>query len=93
MFIAGEGGIHQVKSSFAGKSRMMTRETSRQDAIEDVNAAQNAIDQIFGRADAHQIARLVFGKIWIHHIEHRMHFVFGLAHRQPADGNAGRIER
>ncbi len=29
----------------------------------------------------------------MHHIEHGMHFIFGLAHRQSADGDAGRIER
>jgi len=72
---------------------MMTRETSRQDAIEDVHAAQNAVDQIFGRADAHQITRLVFRKQGLHHIEHGIHFVFGLAHGESADSNAGRIER
>ncbi len=72
---------------------MMTGETSWQDAIEDVNAAQNTIDQVFGRANAHQITRLVFRKIWIHNVEHGMHFVFGLANRQAADGDAGRIER
>src|SRR5690349_17745544 len=72
---------------------MMPRQASWQDTIEDVDAAQDAVDQILRRADSHQVARFVFGKKWLHHVQHSVHLFFGLAHRQSADGDAGRVER
>src|SRR5215216_5372255 len=71
----------------------MACEPGWQDAIEDINAAQHAVDQIFRRANAHQITRLILGQMWTHYIEHSVHFLLGLSHREAADGNARRIER
>ena len=70
----------------------MTRQAGRQDAIENIHTAQHTVDQIFGRADAHQVTRFILRQQRKHDIEHGMHLVLGLAHRKPADGDAGRIE-
>ena len=91
--IARKSCIHQVESSFGRESRVMARKAGRQDTIEDVDAAQHAVDQIFRRANSHQVARFVFGQIRLHHIQHGVHLLLGLAHGESADGDAGRIER
>ena len=91
-FVAGEGGVHEVEPPIGGEGRMMAGQTGRQDTIEDIDAAQHPVDQVFGSADTHQIARLVFGVEGLHYIQHGVHFGLGLPHRQPADGDAGGIE-
>ena len=92
-FIAGKSRIHQVEASFGRESGVMARETGWQDAVKDVDAAQNAVDQILGRANTHQVARLVLGQVRLHHVEHGVHFLLGLPDREAADGDTGRIER
>jgi len=91
-FIARKSCVHQVESPLGREGGVVAREPGRQDAIEDVNPAQNAVDQILGRADSHQVARLVLGQVRLHHVEHGVHFLLGLSHRQAADGDAGRIK-
>ena len=71
----------------------MARQAGGQDAIEDIYPASDAVDQVFGGADSHQVARLGLGQERRDHVEHGVHFVFRLAHREAADGDAGRIER
>ena len=91
--IARKSCVHQVETSLGRKRGVMPRQAGRQDAIEDVDAAQDAVDQVFGRTDSHQVARLVLGQQRRDHIQHGVHLVFGFAHRQAPDGNPGRIER
>src|SRR3546814_1385199 len=57
----------------------------RQHAIEHVDPARDRADQIVGLADAHQIARLVGGKLRGRKIEHAEHRLLPLTHRKPAD--------
>ena len=71
----------------------MARQAGRQNTIEDVDAARDAVDQVFGGADSHQVARFVFGQQRRDHIQRVVHLLLGLAHRESADGDAGRIER
>lgn len=90
--VAGEGGVHQVETSLHREGGVMTRQPRRQDAVEDVHAAGDAVDQVFGRPDAHQVARLVFGKQRGHDVEHCVHLGFGLADGESANGDSGRPE-
>ena len=60
----------------------------RQDAIEHVDAARHRGEDIVGLADAHQIARLVGGKLDHGFLDGREHHVLRLAHREAADGIA-----
>lgn len=71
----------------------MTGKAGWKDTIENVDAAQDAIDQVLGCADSHQIARFAFGQERRDHLQRGVHLLLGLAHRESADGDAGRIER
>ena len=51
------------------------------------------LPEVFGRADAHQVARLVGGQQRRGHLEHGVHQRLGLAHAEAADGVAGEVER
>lgn len=93
LLVAGEGGVHQVEASLRRKGGVVARQAGRQDTIEDVHAAQDTVDQIFGCADSHQVARLVFRQQRGDHIQHGVHFLFGLAHGESADGDARGVER
>src|SRR4029453_11914293 len=55
--------------------------------------ARNTVDQIFGGADSHQVARFVLGQKRSDYIERVMHLLFGLTYRESTDSNTGRIER
>ncbi len=72
---------------------MMPRQPGWQHTIKDIHSARHAVDQIFGRADSHQVARFVFGQERRDHIQRSVHLLLCLPHRESADGNAGRIER
>ena len=90
--VAGEVCVHHVEAAFGRERGMVTREAGGEDAIEDVHAAGDAVDQVFGSPDAHQVARLVFGQEGSHHVEHVVHFGFRLADGETAEGDAGRPE-
>jgi len=64
----------------------VTRQPGGQYAVKNVDAAQHALDQVLRGADAHQVARLVFGQDGIDHLNRAVHVGFALADRKPADG-------
>src|SRR3990172_545287 len=90
--IAGVGRVLHVHPARARQGRAVARQPGGQDAVEDVHAAPQAVDQILRRADAHEVARLVGGQNVVHRFERRVHLIFRLAHRQPADGIARKSE-
>ena len=65
----------------------MTGQSCGQDAVEHIDAARDAVDQVFGRADTHQVTRLVIRQERSNQVQSCMHLCFGLADRQSADGD------
>ncbi len=72
----------------ARKQVAVARVARRHHAVEHVDAGLHAVYQILGRADAHQIARLVLRQAWRRVRQDACHFVLRLADRQPADGES-----
>ncbi len=93
MLISRESSVHEVESSFRRKGGVVAGQAGRQDAIENVDAARHAVDQIFRRANTHQVAGFIFGQKWNDHVERVVHLLFGLANGESADGDAGGAER
>lgn len=54
--VTGVLGIVQVEPAAQEHGCAVAGQPGGQDAVEDVYAAQDSVDQVFGRADAHQVA-------------------------------------
>ena len=63
----------------------VARVAGRHHAVEHVDAGLDAVEQVFRRAHAHQVARLVGRQPWCGVAQHAQHLGLGLAHRQAAD--------
>nr|GEU28151.1 hypothetical protein [Tanacetum cinerariifolium] len=64
----------------------------RHHAVEHVHAVRHAGHQVFRRAHAHQVVRLVGRQFRAHVLQHAHHVFLRLAHRQAADGQAGEVD-
>src|ERR1044072_1392643 len=67
------------------KERPVARVARGHHAIEHINSAGDSVDYVFGRADSHQVSRLVFGKPGRDVGDHIKHCALFFADRQPAD--------
>ena len=85
--------ILDLDVAIAGKNPAVTRIAGRHHAIEHVDAGFDRENQVFRRADAHQVARLVRRQA-VRRVRHdALHFFLGLADADAADGVAGQVER
>src|ERR1044072_7058850 len=57
----------------------------RQNAVEHVDAARDCFDEIFWRADAHQVPRRISRHSWRHVFDYFKHHCLLFPHPQPAD--------
>src|ERR1700682_404320 len=62
-----------VQSPVPRESGAIPPHPSRCDAIEEVHASANPLDQIFREADSHQVARVSPGKSLVDYLEHLVH--------------------
>ena len=53
---------------------------------------RDRLDNVFRRADAHQIARFVSRQVRTGGVERVIHLLFRLAHGQTADGITGKVQ-
>lgn len=84
-------GVAQLQIAKAGKHRAIAGIARGHHAVKHVHPASHALDQILGRAHAHQIARFVRRQA-VRGVRHDLqHFVFGLAHADTADGVARKV--
>lgn len=81
-------GIANFHHPLAGEQVAIARVARGHDAIELVNAARHRLHQIAWGADAHQITGFVGGQARGQGVQHGETLVFGLAHREAADGVA-----
>ncbi len=92
-FVLLEAGVADAQIAEAGEQVAVARIACGHDAIEQVDARAHTVHQIFRRAHAHEVTRLVGGQARRGVAQQAQHVVFGLAHAQAADGVAGQIER
>lgn len=57
------GGVADVEPAVVGEEGAVTAEPGGEDAIEHVDAAGDAFDEVFGAADAHEVAGPVDGEL------------------------------
>ena len=82
-----------VHAALAGVKAAVAGGAGGQDAIKHIDATRHAFQQIFGRTDAQQVARLAIGQFGDGGLQHGPHQVFGFANGQPANGKAGEGQR
>src|SRR5690606_11890296 len=75
----------QVQPSLTGKGCAVPAHAGRGHAVEEVNASRNALNEVFGKADTHQVARAIRRQRGVAHLEHGVHVGLGLSYREPAD--------
>src|SRR6266704_2480430 len=78
-------GVADLDVAAAGEEPAIAGVARRQHAVEHVDSGRDRLDDILGRADAHEIARLVGGEPRRGVGEDPALVALGLAHREPAD--------
>src|SRR5438128_4740765 len=78
-------GVADFDVAAAGEEPAVAGVARRQHAVEHVDSGRDRLDDVLGRADAHEIARLVLGKPRRGVGEDPALVALGLAHREPAD--------
>ena len=74
-------GIVEVDDALPREQVSVAAVTRGHDAIEQVDAPCNALDEVGGGADAHEIADLVRGDVLFQHVEDVVHHFGGLPYR------------
>ena len=85
-------GVAHVKHALGGEEHGVAAVARGHHAVEHIHAALYGFEDIYRRANAHEIARAVGGQNVIHHLYHLVHLFRRLAHGQSADGVALRAE-
>src|SRR2546423_10109961 len=80
--------VLDVQLSARGERLPVATVARRHHAVEHVNAARDALYQVFRRADAHQVARRVRRHLWRDPFDHLVHHFLLFAHAQSPDGVA-----
>src|SRR5688572_33156550 len=80
-----------VQPAFMGEDGAVPSHARRCDAVEQIDAATDALDQVLRKADAHQVAWVGAWKGRVDHLEHLVHRGFFFTDREPADGVTGPV--
>ena len=80
--------VADVDNAFGGVEHAVPGVAGRQHAVEHIDAAADALQNIFRRTDAHEVAGFVGGQYSSDQLGHGVHILHGFAHRQTADGVA-----
>ena len=70
----------------------MSPVTGRHHAIKEIHTSGDALDDIAGSADSHQVPRLAFWHIFLDRFDGVIHLLMGLPYRKPADCITGQIQ-
>ena len=87
-FVVAVLGVADFEIAEAGEEPAVAGVAGGHDAVEHVHAVRHAVHQIFGRADAHQVMRFVFGQHGGERAKHAVHFGLGFAYGKAANGDA-----
>ena len=86
--LLGVPAVGNVNPPVRREQRAVAGHAGRQHAVKQIHALRHAVDQIFRRAHAHQVARFVVRQPGADLRRYPMHLRLGFAHRQAADGIA-----
>src|SRR5437660_1273256 len=83
--VAGKTRVLDAQEAARREDMSVARVARWKDAIEHVDTARDRLDEIFGRADAHEVARPVGRHAWRDERGYAVHLVLRLADREPSD--------
>jgi hypothetical protein len=86
--VLGVPGVPDIETSLAGEELAVPGVARRQHAVEHVDAARDALDQVLGRARAHEIPRPIRRQPLRRRGGHRIHLIDRLTDAEAADGVA-----
>ncbi|HJX76483.1 MAG TPA: hypothetical protein VJ247_08995, partial [Gaiella sp.] len=66
-------GAFDVQAAVASERGTVSSHARRCDAVEEIDAAADAFDEVFGEADAHEVARPVAWELGIDDLEDAIH--------------------
>ena len=78
--------VAHVHRALVGEEVGVATVTGGHHAVEHVDAALDCLQDVLGGAHAHQVAGAVLGKDAVHHFDHLIHHLRGLADGKTADG-------
>ena len=84
--------VVDVDDALPGEQVAVARIAAGHDAVEQVDAAVDRLDNVDRCANPHQVARLVLGHIGFNLLDDVVHHRRRLAHRQTADGVAVAVD-
>ena len=70
----------------------VTRVAGRHNAVEEINAASDAFNDVARRTDTHQVARLMLGRMRQNNIENMVHDLGAFTDGKTADGITRQIQ-
>ena len=65
--------VHNVQNAVVREQMTVTRVACRHNAVEEINAASDTFNNVARRADTHQVARLMLGRMRQNNIENMVH--------------------
>src|SRR5688500_12355929 len=84
-------GAPDVELPIAGERGTLAAVARRGDAVEEIDAPRDALDEVLWEADAHEVAGFVLRQLVVNDLEHLVHLRLGLADGQSTDRVAGEI--
>ena len=85
--------VPQHEPAAARQRKPVARGTRLQNTVKEVDPAEHALQKTVRTADAHEVARLVFGHVGTDRFEHVIHDGLRLADGQTADAVADEVHR
>ena len=80
--------VEEVDLTLPGKEIAVAGVTTGHDAVEEVHAHVDGLQNVAGRTHSHEVAGLVLGHVRLYHVDDAVHILGGLTHGQTADGVA-----
>ncbi len=90
--IVGGFGVAEAEGSVVGEGQAIAAVAGGEDAVEHVDAAFDGFEDVFGVADAHEVARLGIGEQGGCVRDGVDHAFMAFADRKSAEGVAGEVE-
>ena len=86
--VGAELGALDVEAAVAREDGAVAAHARRCDAVEEIDAAEHALDEVLGKADAHEVARAVARELGVDDLEDAVHVGLGFADGESADAVA-----
>ena len=85
--------IQQIPAALVRERMAVAGIAARHHAVEKIDTAINALQNVGRRPDAHQIADFILRHVRLDRLDDAVHFLCRLAHREAADRVAVQIQR